>query len=754
MTSTCQGSSGKWSPMPGPCTVVSCGAPKSLDFMKFELTTRPTDEAFPSLTNETLAIAYGGVAVYSCSEGYTRPDAVSYISQCLADGTWSSTANFLCSPVDCGQPPLAANTDHTSHAITTFGQNITVKCKPGFSPTEGFRLTCGATGTWEGPEVVCEPIKCSTPPELKNATVAFNSTDVGAKATYQCVEPAMKDGEDNSTAECKENGDWSSVGLHCSTIPCGPPPPVNHSTFYFLNQYNLIFVRYVCDEGFVPAAQMARLCGDTWSNNDVWCTSIQCGPVPQVNNASVTTTGNKYQDTAHFTCHPGYSLTSSLAVMTCTANGTWAPEDVTCAPMTCDSTMLPPFSEIVEKQQLSKVPTIIQKPALRQLFEHGDDIEIKCMVGYLLFTTQAPHTSLKSTNLKCQAGNWTLSSSQDVLCVHEHCNNIPSISNAVSELKGDLEVKYYCPVGYGISSKANQVLGEVVEPTTEFSIYCDINTGWSVPNEVQSGCGLVGCGPMELPFNIELQAPATYSTVLGSKVALSCRPPLYQAIPDAKVNSVALCLGDGNWTLPDDFTLICAPCNQNPEAMGIPNGVIHITPNADGSNISDSARLTCAPDFVLLGGPRALHCVSVEGSPTWNDIENATCLQNRWVSENGAFAAPVYIELLKSGLEACVDLKFTEAYRFRMGLEKAGFENSFDMFPARVEYFHRHRDRVRELEFKHSDKISPDHLVTEVFLKNTALFKRGEEASLCLKLDIIENVYQVKYYPSAGMSSC
>ncbi|GFO36789.1 sushi domain-containing protein 1 [Plakobranchus ocellatus] len=108
--------------------------------------------------------------------GYTSPSGSSYVSQCQADGTWSSTDGFQCNPVNCGDPPQVANSSTTIYTATTFGQNATVICSEGFKPLDGFTLTCEESGTWAGAEVTCDPIDCGLPPSRDNATVEYGRT--------------------------------------------------------------------------------------------------------------------------------------------------------------------------------------------------------------------------------------------------------------------------------------------------------------------------------------------------------------------------------------------------------------------------------------------------------------------------------------------------------------------------------------------------------------------------------------------------
>ncbi|GFR73492.1 CUB and sushi domain-containing protein 1 [Elysia marginata] len=112
--------------------------------------------------------------------GYTPQRDTSYISQCQEDGTWSSTANFLCSPVDCGMPPSVANSTSVSYTATTFGENVTVICLPGFSPLDGITFTCDETRNWAGETRSCTLVDCEEPPSVDGAVAHFEHTKLNA----------------------------------------------------------------------------------------------------------------------------------------------------------------------------------------------------------------------------------------------------------------------------------------------------------------------------------------------------------------------------------------------------------------------------------------------------------------------------------------------------------------------------------------------------------------------------------------------
>ena len=90
------------------------------------------------------------------------------------------------------------------------------------------------------------------------------------QAEYKCVELALKKGEDNSTTQCMENGEWSSVGLVCNSIPCGPAPQVDNSHVSFFTFNDLIYAGYICDEGFIPEGKLCNAAHNLQTLKDTW----------------------------------------------------------------------------------------------------------------------------------------------------------------------------------------------------------------------------------------------------------------------------------------------------------------------------------------------------------------------------------------------------------------------------------------------------------------------------------------------------
>ncbi|GFO28886.1 sushi domain-containing protein 1-like isoform x6 [Plakobranchus ocellatus] len=329
MSTTCQVDSGRWSPIPKPCHVVTCGQPPIVDTMDVDLATRSHSGAYPGLDAEELKMAYGGQAMYTCKDGYTSPPESSHVSQCQADGTWSSTDSFQCNPTNCGDPPEIANSSTTIYMATTFGENATVTCSEGFKPLDGFTLTCDKSGTWAGAEVTCDPIDCGLPPSRNNATVEYGCTMLNSTAKHSCIEPTVVQGEDNSTAICQNDEEWSSVSLTCFQfrVEIFPPwPTVKWST-----------------GGRVQCFVFGELV--FWGREIIQCESMSCGDAPDVANANRTEMGQRHPSTVTYVCSAGFSLTSADDIRICKPDGTWSSEEVVCSPVTCDP---PTLAENIE----------------------------------------------------------------------------------------------------------------------------------------------------------------------------------------------------------------------------------------------------------------------------------------------------------------------------------------------------------------------------------------------------------------------
>ncbi|RUS90659.1 hypothetical protein EGW08_001559 [Elysia chlorotica] len=521
------------------------------------------------------------------------------------------------------------------------------------------------------------------------------------------------------------------------------------------------------------AGETVGVCDGIWYANELKCVGVSCGPAPEVSHASVNTTGDAPLETATYTCDPGYYLNSSSSVLTCLSNGTWSLEVVTCAQLMCDAAMLPAFTEVfvgtgsattikpssfvpsdrlgtseIQDSLETSWPSTIQST----VYEQGEEVKIRCIEGYLMFTTSINQAQMLFTMFKCFEGTWTSVFNLDVICLPEYCTGLPFVSNADIELwnQPDAGAKYRCSTGYVFETITMQGLLEVVP---EISIYCYEGLGWEDSPAIQVGCIPVVCGSIGLPVGSGLQVPPDHPASFGSKVTLACVPPLYQNTTDAEAQKVVECLADGSWSL-GDVTLTCAPCDQSWDAAGIPHSVLEVNSYNDAIVIGDTGELSCVSGFMLPGISRTVQCGSVDGTPTWLDLENATCLQTRFVesvdfinkkgtSVENYITVPVHLELMNTGLEGCAELKRIVAHRIWVSLEEVQRKNKRNLYPARASFLNDDKTTITKMTIEYSLPDEKVIIPQKMSLLEEDYIFVDNITTLCLKLNVTDSTFQV-----------
>ncbi|KAK3784839.1 hypothetical protein RRG08_056798 [Elysia crispata] len=208
MSIECQ-ADGHWSDPPEACVFVSCGRPPTALNTSPKILERPNTNTFPDTSLIELSVAVGGIIQFPCKLGYISPAGRSYVSECQADGTWSSTEDVLCTPLDCGNPPFFPNSHRQDTPFITASQEINldvqsqsesglettitpltttldslvyyscysgysfgfVECSPQGTYKSLLTLVCSVNGTWDQAEnsypnfdfsAGCQPVYCPT----------------------------------------------------------------------------------------------------------------------------------------------------------------------------------------------------------------------------------------------------------------------------------------------------------------------------------------------------------------------------------------------------------------------------------------------------------------------------------------------------------------------------------------------------------------------------------------------------------------
>uniref|UniRef100_UPI00398F1FB5 sushi domain-containing protein 1 isoform X2 n=1 Tax=Pristiophorus japonicus TaxID=55135 RepID=UPI00398F1FB5 len=190
---------GQWEGANFTCTAVDCGTPAHVP-----------NVCPPSIIQTT----YGSEIQYRCKTGYVSEGGNGTLV-CSARGQWEG-ANFTCTAVDCGTPAHVPNVCPPSVIQTTYGSEIQYRCKTGYVSEGGSgTLVCSARGQWEGANFTCTEIDCGMPPVVTHAELVWNrSTSLGSVVHYRC-----RDGfyivSGRNVSVCIEEGQWEEVTVVC-----------------------------------------------------------------------------------------------------------------------------------------------------------------------------------------------------------------------------------------------------------------------------------------------------------------------------------------------------------------------------------------------------------------------------------------------------------------------------------------------------------------------------------------------------------
>jgi formylglycine-generating enzyme required for sulfatase activity len=274
-TLTCS-ASGSWGTAPA-CEPVNCGA-----------LTNPAN----GTVSTPGGITVGATATYNCNSGYTLSSG-STTRTCSASGTWSGSAG-VCTPVDCGTPLVApANSVLTGISSTRFGGVATYTCGEGFTANgrvggaNQITQRCNSTATWGNPTGVCTPVNCGALTNPTNGTVSTpGGNTLGATATYSCSSGyTLSSG--STTRTCQSSGTWSGSSGVCTAVDCGTPPTVTNGTRTFTTTTSGSTASYACNSGYTRSGSATLTCGATGS----WGTALTCADTNECVPAGSVCTG-------------------------------------------------------------------------------------------------------------------------------------------------------------------------------------------------------------------------------------------------------------------------------------------------------------------------------------------------------------------------------------------------------------------------------------------------------------------------------
>jgi hypothetical protein len=266
--------------------------------------------------------APGATATYSCGSGYALSGAATI--KCKSDGTWSDAAPSCLR--DCGAPP-AATSGTVETTGTTVGSKATYACPTGNSPVSTI-VTCQSDGTWSGGAPTCSLVSCpDLDRNLSHGTVDLTTRTYQSKAVYRC-DPGY-----NLTAPseriCQADETWSGALPACTPVDCGPlPDPTNGTVTPTPNTTYGSTASYSCKKGYAPFGGSARQCqaDRTWSGTAPTC-EVNCGQpaIPDHGSATIPAAGTWKGATIQYFCYGDLQrFPSSASSSTCQEDGTWS----------------------------------------------------------------------------------------------------------------------------------------------------------------------------------------------------------------------------------------------------------------------------------------------------------------------------------------------------------------------------------------------------------------------------------------------
>ncbi|KAM8885996.1 sushi domain-containing protein 1 isoform 6-T6 [Spinachia spinachia] len=286
-----------------------------------------------------------------------------------------------CRLVDCGHLATVESASVLSITGTTYGSVATFVCKEGFIWRSGDNSSvCGADGVWKGPNMVCEEVRCGTPPSLPHAHAAWSqSSRLGTEVVYECNSRFRNVGTGNVSV-CTSAGRWEGPsmlcqGSHCSitslqighsllfmlhgagacffllVIVCGSPPVID-TTEQVWDGHSTpgSTALYVCKEGFYTTdGPHTSMCNDNgqWTLPTLTCQEILCADPPVLPHTGHIWNGSSSPgSTVTYYCKIGFYHSDGNNISLCSINGYWTKTNISCKEISCGPPLTLPHTNL------------------------------------------------------------------------------------------------------------------------------------------------------------------------------------------------------------------------------------------------------------------------------------------------------------------------------------------------------------------------------------------------------------------------
>ncbi|KAI5629830.1 sushi, von Willebrand factor type A, EGF and pentraxin domain-containing protein 1 isoform X1 [Silurus asotus] len=483
---------------------------------------------------------------YKCEEGFML--STTGTLKCLMGGEWSpSPMDIGCVPIRCSKPENIERGNFIGNNYS-FGAVIAYTCDKGYYIQGEKRRTCMANGEWGGVLPTCQPISCSSPPNLINGYIQDSTKRDNyvykSTVTYTCNAGYHLIG--TADRECMPNKQWSnSDPPFCKLLICPQPPEILHGEYR-----GSIFevgskVEYVCDEGYELNGDAVWTClkyGKWDKTKTPYCSPVQCVEPPLEENHLVLRSLDSNSGTVELSCEEGYVL-HGAKILRCTPSQEWNDSFPVCKKVSCGP---PPEVSFGDPSTASTY--------------FGSVVAYTCMAGFTL---------RKEASVSCQAdGHWSTPHPE---CIPVECPHPEEISHGIVDVQGLMYLStalYSCKPGYDLVGNSTVICG-------------------------QSGLwigGVPACHPIECPPPKEIpKGFAKFSQLRFSRsVTYTCQRGYSLEGPETLT-----CLENGKWDkeVPSCKQIYCLPPKP------IDNGFVEGRDHKFGMTIFYS----CFPGFLLIG---------------------------------------------------------------------------------------------------------------------------------------------------------
>ena len=148
-----------------------------------------------------------------CNSGYNGVGNPFYY--CQADNSWSDAA-YTCEPNQCvGYPSAPTHGVIISYSDADNYQSVaTLSCNTGYYVNGDATSTCQFDNTWSTANYICSPVNCGPLPNLPDGAVGPVNTF--HPATYESTCTSGYNVIGTVSFECQANGNWSDGCFECS----------------------------------------------------------------------------------------------------------------------------------------------------------------------------------------------------------------------------------------------------------------------------------------------------------------------------------------------------------------------------------------------------------------------------------------------------------------------------------------------------------------------------------------------------------